>query len=101
MPTHYEKKRSLVKRAQSSDSAPACAKDGRKMIARKRRVGRSISVRKDGCVVAVLRPGEGGAARQFTNQRCISERDSASHVPPRPHPAGKPAPSPAYSYDEL
>lgn len=47
MPTHYEKKRSLVKRArQFGFRARMRTKNGRNTIARKRRVGRSLSVRK-------------------------------------------------------
>ena len=46
MPTHYEKKRSLVKRARAFGfRARMKSKNGRKMIARKHRVGRSINVR--------------------------------------------------------
>jgi len=47
MPTHYEKKRSLIKRARSLGFRARMKKRlGRKMINRKRRVGRSVNVRK-------------------------------------------------------
>jgi large subunit ribosomal protein L34 len=47
MPTHYEKKRSLVKRARKHGfRARMKTKSGRAMINRKRRTGRSLSVRK-------------------------------------------------------
>ena len=45
MPTHYEKKRSLVKRARSLGfRARMKTKNGRKMMNRKRRAGRSLNV---------------------------------------------------------
>jgi large subunit ribosomal protein L34 len=47
MPTHYEKKRSLVKRGRKLGfRARMRTKLGRKMVNRKRRVGRSVNVRK-------------------------------------------------------
>lgn len=47
MPTHYEKKRSLVKRARKLGfRARMKSKNGRKTLNRKRRVGRSVNVRK-------------------------------------------------------
>ncbi len=46
MSTHYHKKRSLTKRTRKFGfRARMKTKDGRKMISRKRRVGRSLSVR--------------------------------------------------------
>jgi large subunit ribosomal protein L34 len=46
MPTHYEKKRSLVKRARMHGfRARMKSVNGRKTINRKRRVGRSVNVR--------------------------------------------------------
>lgn len=46
MPTHYEKKRSLIKRARNLGfRARMKTKNGRKAINRKRRVGRSVNVR--------------------------------------------------------
>ncbi len=47
MPTHYEKRRSLVKRARKHGfRARMRTADGRKTINAKRRVGRSVNVRK-------------------------------------------------------
>jgi large subunit ribosomal protein L34 len=47
MPTHYEKKRSLVKRGRKWGFRTRMkTKNGRKMLSAKRRVGRSLSVRK-------------------------------------------------------
>ena len=46
MPTHYPKRRSLVKRARKFGfRARMRTKNGRKIIGRKRRVGRSVNVR--------------------------------------------------------
>lgn len=46
MPTHYPKRRSLVKRArQLGFRARMKTKNGRKALSRKRRVGRSVNVR--------------------------------------------------------
>lgn len=48
MSTHYEKRRSHVKRARRFGfRARMRTKNGRKMINRKRRIGRSVNVRKD------------------------------------------------------
>jgi large subunit ribosomal protein L34 len=48
MSTHYEKRRSHIKRARRFGfRARMRTKNGRKMINRKRRVGRSVNVRKD------------------------------------------------------
>lgn len=48
MSTHYEKRRSHVKRARRFGfRARMRTKNGRKMVNRKRRVGRSVTVRKD------------------------------------------------------
>jgi len=47
MPTHYPKRRSLVKRARKFGfRARMKTKHGRNTINRKRRVGRSVNVRK-------------------------------------------------------
>ncbi|MCC7192776.1 MAG: 50S ribosomal protein L34 [Phycisphaeraceae bacterium] len=47
MPTHYEKRRSLVKRRRKFGfRARMKTSKGRRMINRKRRVGRSVNVRK-------------------------------------------------------
>ncbi|MEM6332979.1 MAG: 50S ribosomal protein L34 [Planctomycetota bacterium] len=47
MPTHYPKRRSLVKRARRFGfRARMRTSLGRKMLNRKRRVGRSVNVRK-------------------------------------------------------
>ncbi|MCC6683370.1 MAG: 50S ribosomal protein L34 [Phycisphaeraceae bacterium] len=47
MPTHYPKRRSLVKRARKFGfRARMRTTDGRKTLNRKRRVGRSVNVRK-------------------------------------------------------
>ena len=47
MPTHYEKKRSLIKRARSIGfRARMKTRNGRKMLNRKRRVGRKVNARK-------------------------------------------------------
>ncbi|MCE9590755.1 MAG: 50S ribosomal protein L34 [Planctomycetes bacterium] len=47
MPTHYEKRRSLVKRARKHGfRARMKTKNGRKTINAKRRAGRSVTVRK-------------------------------------------------------
>lgn len=47
MPTHYEKRRSLVKRARKHGfRARMKTKNGRKTINAKRRAGRSVNVRK-------------------------------------------------------
>ncbi len=47
MPTHYEKRRSMVKRARAFGfRARMKTSLGRKMINRKRRVGRSVAVRR-------------------------------------------------------
>lgn len=47
MSTHYEKKRSLIKRVRKFGfRARMKSSDGRKMLSRKRRVGRSLSVRR-------------------------------------------------------
>ena len=47
MPTHYEKKKSLVKRVRKwGFRARMKTKAGRKLLSRKRRVGRSLSVRR-------------------------------------------------------
>jgi large subunit ribosomal protein L34 len=47
MPTHYEKKRSLTKRRRKFGfRARMKTSNGRKMLSRKRRVGRSLAVRK-------------------------------------------------------
>ena len=47
MPTHYEKKRSLVKRGRKFGfRARMRTKEGRKLLSRKRRVGRSLTARK-------------------------------------------------------
>ena len=47
MPTHYPKRRSLVKRRRKFGfRARMKSSDGRKMLNRKRRVGRSVNVRK-------------------------------------------------------
>ncbi|MAG16756.1 MAG: 50S ribosomal protein L34 [Phycisphaerae bacterium] len=46
MSTHYPKRRSLVKRARKFGfRARMRTKDGRKLISRKRRVGRNVNVR--------------------------------------------------------
>jgi large subunit ribosomal protein L34 len=46
MSTHYPKRRSLIKRARKFGfRARMRTKDGRKLINRKRRVGRSVNVR--------------------------------------------------------
>lgn len=47
MPTHYEKRRSLVKRRRKLGfRARMKTSKGRRMVNRKRRVGRSVNVRK-------------------------------------------------------
>ena len=47
MPTHYPKRRSLIKRARRFGfRARMRTKKGRRMLSRKRRVGRSVNVRK-------------------------------------------------------
>lgn len=47
MPTHYPKRRSLVKRARKFGfRARMKTKNGRNTLNRKRRVGRSVNVRK-------------------------------------------------------
>ena len=47
MPTHYPKRRSLIKRARKFGfRARMKTKNGRKTLNRKRRVGRSVNVRK-------------------------------------------------------
>ena len=46
MATHYPKRRSLIKRArQFGFRARMRSKNGRKLISRKRRMGRSVNVR--------------------------------------------------------
>ena len=46
MPTHYPKRRSLIKRARRFGfRARMRDHNGRKMLSRKRRVGRSVNVR--------------------------------------------------------
>jgi large subunit ribosomal protein L34 len=46
MPTHYPKRRSLIKRARKFGfRARMRTKDGRQALSRKRRVGRSVNVR--------------------------------------------------------
>lgn len=48
MPTHYPKRRSNIKRARKFGfRARMKTTNGRKMLNRKRRVGRSVNVRKD------------------------------------------------------
>lgn len=48
MSTHYEKRRSLIKRARKFGfRARMKTKAGRRMLNRKRRVGRSVNVRRD------------------------------------------------------
>ena len=48
MTTHYQKRRSLVKRARKFGfRARMRTKSGRKMISRKRRAGRNVNVRED------------------------------------------------------
>ena len=47
MTTHYPKRRSLIKRARKFGfRARMRTKDGRKLLSRKRRQGRSLSVRR-------------------------------------------------------
>ena len=47
MPTHYPKKRSLIKRVRKLGfRARMKTSNGRKLINRKRRVGRSVNVRR-------------------------------------------------------
>lgn len=47
MTTHYPKRRSLIKRARKFGfRARMRTKDGRKLLSRKRREGRSLSVRR-------------------------------------------------------
>ncbi len=47
MPTHYEKRRSLIKRARKFGfRARMKTSTGRKLLNRKRRVGRRVNVRK-------------------------------------------------------